>query len=247
MTRLTGRDLAKALENIAAPSEAHHAYVQARSLFNWLVKRRLIEYSPLAGMEAPQRSFARERVLDENEIVQLLTLPRHRAIVRITLLLLATGQRLGQIAKLRREFVDEKAGVISWPAELMKGNRRHTIPLTPMVAEILSDLPKAGLLFPTKKGSPYNNWSTSKHKLDALCPLPHWTLHDLRRTVATHLAELGIAPHVIERILAHSGGAISGVAAIYNRFSYMPEMRDALQKWEERLYALRLTTEDVDV
>jgi hypothetical protein len=54
VTRLIGRDLAKALENITAPSEAHHAYVQARSLFNWLVRRRLIEYSPLAGMEAPQ-------------------------------------------------------------------------------------------------------------------------------------------------------------------------------------------------
>ena len=175
MTRLTGRDLTRALENITAPSEAHHAYVQARSLFNWLVKRRLIEYSPLAGIEAPQRPVARERVLDENEIAKLLTLPRRRAIVRITLLLLATGQRLGQIANLRREFVDEKAGVISWPAELMKGNRRHSIPLTPMAAEILKDLPKTGLLFPTKKGSPYNNWSASKHKLDALCPLPHWT------------------------------------------------------------------------
>ena len=73
VTRLTGRDLAKALENITAPSEAHHAYVQARSLFNWLVKRRLIEYSPLAGMEAPQRSVARECVLDESEIAQLLS------------------------------------------------------------------------------------------------------------------------------------------------------------------------------
>jgi len=112
MMRLTGRDLAKVLENITAPSEAHHAYVQARSLFNWLVKRRLIEYSLLAGMEAPQRSFAREHVLDESEIAQLLTLSRRWAIVRITLLLLATGQRLGQIANLRREFVDEKAGVI---------------------------------------------------------------------------------------------------------------------------------------
>jgi integrase len=230
VTRIADRDIIKALENIAAPSEARHAYVQARSLFNWLVKTRRIPFSPLAGIEPPRKGRDRERVLTGDEIGRLLRLPRNLAIVRIMLLLLLSGQRLGQVANLRREFIDEDTGVISWPADLMKGNRRHSIPLTPMVAEILKDLPQAGLLFPTRKGTPYNNWSASKNKLDALCPLPHWTLHDLRRTVATHLAGLGIAPHVIERILAHSGGTISGVAAIYNRFSYMFEMRDALQK-----------------
>src|SRR6266852_5266856 len=91
-------------------------------------------------------------------------LERDRPIARIALLLLITGQRLGQIANLRREFIDEKAGVITWPAELMKGNRRHSIPLTAMAAEILSSLPKEGLLFPTDKGAPYNNWSAAKHK-----------------------------------------------------------------------------------
>jgi hypothetical protein len=119
-TRITDRDIIRALENIAAPSEAHHAYVQARSLFNWLVKTRRIPFSPLAGIEPPRKGRDRERVLNADEIAQLLRLPRHLPIARITLLLLLTGQRLGQVANLHREFIDEKTGVISWPAELMK-------------------------------------------------------------------------------------------------------------------------------
>jgi integrase len=68
--------------------------------------------------------------------------------------------------------------------------------------------------------------------------VPEWTLHDLRRTFATNLAGLDVPPHVVERLLNHASGTISGVAAIYNRFSYADEMRDAMKRWEERLTAL---------
>jgi len=71
--------------------------------------------------------------------------------------------------------------------------------------------------------------------IDRLSGVTNWTLHDLRRTFATRLAEMGTPPHVIERLLNHVTGQISGVAAIYNRASYQDEMRAALAKWEERL------------
>jgi integrase len=64
---------------------------------------------------------------------------------------------------------------------------------------------------------------------------PLGTLHDLRRTFATNLAQLGVAPHVIERLLNHVTGQISGVAAIYNRAKYFDEMAQAMQQWEARL------------
>jgi integrase len=73
----------------------------------------------------------------------------------------------------------------------MKGNRRHSIPLTPVMVQLLKYLPRAELLLPTE-GTPHNNQSASKYKLYALCPISHWTLHALRRTDATHFAELGI-------------------------------------------------------
>ena len=71
--------------------------------------------------------------------------------------------------------------------------------------------------------------------LDKLLNIAPWTLHDLRRTFATNLAQLGVAPYVIERLLNHVTGQISGVAAIYNRAKYFDEMAQAMQQWEARL------------
>jgi len=102
----------------------------------------------------------------------------------------------------------------------MKSNRVHTIPTTPTIMGILDRYPQ---------GIPrLAHWAWFKKKLDKSSGVSDWVLHDLRRTFATKLAEMGVAPHVIERLLAHSGGSISGVAAIYNRYSFLPEMRDAM-------------------
>ena len=56
-------------------------------------------------------------------------------------------------------------------------------------------------------------------------------MHDLRRTLATGMASLAVAPHVVERILNHTSGTFGGVASVYNRFGYLPEMRAALERW----------------
>ena len=60
-----------------------------------------------------------------------------------------------------------------------------------------------------------------------------WRLHDLRRTFATGMASLTVAPHVVERILNHTSGTFGGVAGVYNRFGYLPEMRSALERWAD--------------
>jgi integrase len=123
----------------------------------------------------------------------------------------------------------------------MKGNRSHAVPFGPLAAEIIERRLGGELIFPSQSNAtkPFSNFSNAKRRLDQACgPLTHWTLHDLRRTFTTQLAGLGVAPHVCERILAHSGGAISGVAAIYNRHNYLPEMRNAIESWERRLQTL---------
>ena len=92
------------------------------------------------------------------------------------------------------------------------------------------------MLFPARLGSdPFSGFSQSKKNLDKLLNIAPWTLHDLRRTFATNLAQLDVAPHVIERLLNHVTGQISGVAAIYNRAKYFDEMAQAMQQWEARL------------
>jgi integrase len=74
---------------------------------------------------------------------------------------------------------------------------------------------------------------------DALPSLiPHWTLHDLRRTATTGMARLNFAPHVVDRILNHTSGTISGVAAVYNKHAYSAERRQALDGWANFVMAL---------
>ena len=94
-----------------------------------------------------------------------------------------------------------------------------------------------GYLFPArgKPSHPFSGWSKSKKLLDEISGVEGWTLHDLRRTFSTRLAELGTTPHIIERLLNHVSGTISGVSAIYNRHHFMPEMQQAVEKYEAHL------------
>jgi hypothetical protein len=71
----------------------------------------------------------------------------------------------------------------------------------------------------------------AKSNLDEFMPTPGWRLHDLRRTVTTGMARLKVEPHVADRVLNHQSGTISGVAAVYNRFAYLDERKDALDVW----------------
>jgi integrase len=88
--------------------------------------------------------------------------------------------------------------------------------------------------FPDRDGNAtFQGRSKSKRVLDLNSGVKDWTLHDLRRVFSTRVAAYA-QPHVLERILNHSAGQISGVARIYNQFQYMAEMREALQKWESR-------------
>jgi integrase len=180
----------------------------------------------------------RTRVLSDAELRAVWTATSQpyafNYIVRLCILL---GQRRGEIGLLRAEYIDWESRTITLPPEIVKNGRKHTFPFGETAADILRKLPSEGYLFPsTKSGSlVFNGWLYCKRELDLACPLPHWTLHDLRRTFATNMAALRVAPHVTERLLNHSSGIISGIAAIYNRFQYMDEMREAVQAWENRL------------
>jgi integrase len=83
-----------------------------------------------------------------------------------------------------------------------------------------------------------SSYSKSKRALDQRLSIAPWVIHDLRRSVATHMAELGIQPHIIEAILNHVSGHKAGVAGIYNRASYDREKRQALDRWAAHLMAL---------
>jgi integrase len=227
-------ELATHLDRIGAPAEQRNAFVWLRTFFNWSYRRGYLDQNPIARLTGLGRSNSRERVLSDAEIVAVWNnVPEgdYGALVR---LLILTGQRKGQWLAFRPSYI--QGDTVTWPPDFMKGGRVHTIPCTDLMRRIIGNR------------ACFGKWTTSYNKraLDKASGTTGWTLHDLRRTFATKLAELGIAPHVIERILAHSGGTISGVAAIYNRHHFLPEMRLAMQKWETRLQALLSTMESAN-
>jgi integrase len=156
------------------------------------------------------------------------------AIIR---LLVLTGQRAGEIARLRWAEVGESEIIL--PAARTKNNRAHIVPLSSAAREILTAHWREGRAFVFGRGdSGFSNWSKSKSQLDASTRLPHWTPHDIRRAVATGMANLGVQPHVIESVLNHVSGFKACVAGIYNRSQYEIEKRLALSLWAEHVLSL---------
>lgn len=245
LTEITKTDIARKLDNLDhAPAQQARALVYVKTFFGWCVKRGYLDTNPITMSAA--KSSSRTRVLSDGELKLVwLATDRETTFNKIVRLLLLTGQRRGEIAGLQRIFYSHNQKTICLPSELTKNGSEHTFPVGSICQSILTkSLAKdtTSFLFPARRlnklQKPFSGWSKSKKALDKLCPIPHWTLHDLRRTFATNLARLNIAPHIIERLLNHVGGEISGVSATYNRFRYEKECRKAIERYERFLIAL---------
>ena len=237
---ITRDEIARRLDKLAeTPAQQGRALVYCKTFFNWSMKRGYLDRNPctMAATKSPSRS----RILTNDELKRVWTAAeRCGQFGAIVKLLILTGQRRGEIAALRRTWIANDACTL--PSEITKNGREHNFPIGTFCSSLLPS--GEGLLFPARglPTKPFNGWSKSKQTLDEASGVTGWTLHDLRRTFATRLAEQGTAPHVIERLLNHVSGQISGVSAIYNRASYMPEMREAIENWEKYLTALLART-----
>lgn len=242
-----------AITDKLAPSEKSHTLAVARTFLRWCVKppRRYIPHSPLEGvLIVPGK--ARKRILKPTELKKVWDAATvvgypYGTIVH---LLILTGQRKSEIANLRRTWVDQKHRTITLPEWVCKNSREHTFPYGDMVAAELETIPRLNstdLLFPSIASDerPISGWSKYKKRLGD--GVPAWRLHDLRRTFGTTLAEMEVEPHIVERLLNHSMGAIgnqadsivSAVAEVYILAKYMPKMRVAIEnKWEPFLQNL---------
>ena len=157
----------------------------------------------------------------------------------IVRLLILTAQRRGEVSGLEWSELGLAAGVWTLPAARSKNGRSHALPLSPAALGLLRDVPRLSdrFIFPARGSdtTTFSGWSKAKKELDSATGVADWTLHDLRRSTATRIASLGVAPHIVERILNHAGGTFAGVAGVYNRFEYTDEMRAALSLWESHL------------
>ena len=224
--KITHKDVADIVEAIPKPSEAEHAFKCIKSFFNWCVPRYL-KHSPCTGLKPPSRYTPRERVLTDDELVRIWNaagaLHTFGLIVRALIL---TGQRRGEIAQFQQSWINDST--VIFPATIAKNKREHRLPASPLMLQLLRQLPPR-----------YNGWGTPKAKLDRLSGVSAWTLHDLRRTYATNLQRLGVKLEVIERLLNHvSGPTRAGIISTYQRHDVFPEMQEAVARYEQFLIGL---------
>jgi len=226
------------------PSEprARKLFSVLSKLFAWLIQHRRIGANPCVGVHRPGTPKSRDRVLSNSEIGRFwkAAAALGQPFAGLLQLLLLTGCRLNEVAAMRWTELDGAQWLI--PGERTKNHRAHLVPLPPLARDILakaSRIERCDYVFSTTGRSPVSGWSKTKIRLDAgIKPSEPWVLHDLRRTVATGMAELGIAPHIIEAVLNHVSGAKAGVAGTYNRAAYLPEKKAALERWAAHIDGL---------
>jgi integrase len=235
------RDAIELTEAVAEtkPIMANRVHSHLYRFFGWLCERDVIVASPMVGVPRPAAESARERTLSEREIVQLwhaceAVEEPARSWIRMLILL---GQRRSETVSMRRSEID--GDLWRLPAEKMKGKVAHTLPLPAQALAMVEALPPIGdgdLVFTTNGTSPLSHFDRIKRTIDAeMKPASPWTWHDIRRSSASALAGLGVPVPTIEKILAHRSGTFRGIVSTYQRHSFIPEMRTALERWSEHL------------
>lgn len=247
LSQIARHDITQRLDKLRkTPSEANHTLVVIKVFFRWTERQGYLDSSPCGALRAQQPMASRDRTLSENELAEVLQLAMREPYPfgPIVSLLALTGLRRGEVAAMRWSWIDFQNMTITVPAEIAKNRRRHVLPFGDLAKCVLQSVPNMGeLLFPASRShvrgkltTVFNGWPKSKVSFDQkLNGVAHYTLHDLRRTFSSQLAALGTPIHVTEKLLNHVSGTVSGVAAVYNRYSYAAEMRTAIEDYEARL------------
>ena len=259
LSQIKGAHVHEMLDNIldrGAPIRANRVFAQFRKMCRWAISRGIIDRSPCEGVTAPSLETRRDRVLSDAEI--RLAWAAFDSVGwpfgPIGKLLLLTGARRDEVAGMRWGEIDLAARVWSLPKERVKNKRDHVIPLSDAAVRIIDSLPhiggESGFIFTTTRRSPVSGFSRAKSAIDKaivegmkaqandhekIKAPEHWTLHDLRRTLATNLQKIGVKLEVTEAVLNHISGSRAGIVGVYQRHAYADEKRVALDGWANRL------------
>jgi integrase len=224
------------------PSEARSRKLHAAlsQMLSWALRQRRIEANPIAAIHPPSVPKGRDRVLTNAEIRSFWAASDalKEPLGGVLRLLLLTGARLNEIARLRWDEVSEDGTTLTISSDRVKNGRAFVLPLAPKAQAIVAAMPRVGAhVFSVNSIRPVVIGSAVKVQLDAVmgADVAPWVVHDLRRTCATHMAEIGVQPHIVEACLNHVSGHKAGVAGTYNRAAYSQEKRAALELWADRV------------
>ncbi|HJZ32713.1 MAG TPA: tyrosine-type recombinase/integrase [Hyphomicrobiaceae bacterium] len=245
LDRITKRDVASRILTIArenGPAVAREVRSALSSFYVWARRQGLCETNPVIDTERPRTAGPRERVLSDDELAEIWRACGDDEYGKIIKLLFLTGCRRAEIGDMRWSEINLDKGTWTLPGERSKNGRPHTLPLMPMMREIIDTVPKMATrdaLF-GRRGRGFTAWSWAPNKpaLDERSGVGGWTVHDIRRSVATKMANIGVPPHIIEAVLGHYSGHRAGIAGFYNKSPYEREVRNALAMWHGHLRAL---------
>ena len=241
--KITRRDVAVVLSDLAikAPIAAGRGRAHLSALFTWAAGEGLLDGdNPVAGTNNPSPIVPRDRVLSDNELAAVWDACSDNEGGRIVKLLILTGARRDEVGGMSWAELDRGNGTWTIPASRTKNRREHTLTLSSLAWSIIEATPHRQLndrLFGIGARG-FNNFHKVKTALDARCRIAPWRSHDLRRTVATRMADIGIQPHIIEQILNHQSGHKAGVAGVYNRSAYTREVKNALAIWADHVASI---------
>jgi integrase len=244
---ITRRDVVALLDSIVddgKPVLANRVLAAVRAMFNWAIRRGIVETSPAALVQRPAAEKPRERTLTADEITVLW--PHFCALGYpfgpFFQLLLATGQRRDEVARMRWADIDANERLWTLTSTQTKPRRAQVVPLSPIAWGILMEAKLAAeespYVFTTIGERSISGYGKAKARLDSVVArerckarleaVAPWTIHDLRRTTASGLGKLGISRFIISRILNHADSSVTG---IYDRHAYLAEKRHALESW----------------
>lgn len=263
ITDIRRRDVVVLLDEIEkrAPVMANRTLAYTRKLFSFAVKRGVLEINPFLRMDAPAPENVGKRNLSFDEIktlwLNLEVAKMSPAIRRALKLLLVTGQRPGEVIGIHSREIEGKWWTI--PEERSKNKYAHRVFLTPLALELIGD--KEGYIFesPADPGKdpegnplppkPYEV-RTMTHSIKKNLPhtpestvvdclkIPYFVPKDLRRTVASRMAEMGILEDTVDRVQNHVSHVKRGVRKNYNHYAYDREKQAALLDWERKLVSI---------
>jgi integrase len=236
------------IQSESGPIARNRSQAEMRAWLGWLHDRDRVPAIVLAGVKKKigEKQFERTRVLTDAELGAILIATADgSAFSDIIRVLLHTGMRKSEAANLQPRDLDFGQRTIKVRGEISKTNRERIIPMAeaiaPMLAARADALAREGYIFGEGSdfGGPLSGWGKPTDRLRDVMPEgDHWTLHDIRRTVATRLHAAGVDALIVEDLLGHISGVRGGVAGVYNRSETLGKQATALNDWADKLAAL---------